>query len=243
MAIARRDGEGEAGVLLVGVGRRSPMVFLQSKGYMILPRGSFCKLAYAARVTPPLKIAAALQEFTSLTKETLEHIVQGNLDDRKWLLASLGIKEGGLGLRDGTRHAFAAFCSSFLNCRDYCKDIDRLFDVGDASNFAEARAARDGYDGMVGDDDRLDFDGANRSQINLSKALDKTSRRALFSDSCRDVFFRAHVSPVSQPGAGAWLKALPEDTSREWDDSLFDIALKRRCRVKVQEENSFCPCC
>ena len=69
------------------------------------------------------------------------------------------------------------------------------------------------------------------------------SRRALISDACGDAFFRAHVSLVSQPGAGAWLTALPEDKSREWDDNLFDIALKRRCRVTVQEENSFCPCC
>ena len=115
--------------------------------------------------------------------------------------------------------------------------------ANDTGDFAGALSARDGLDSMVDDDDRLDLAGPDRSQKKLSKALDKTSRRALVNASSNDPFFRAHLNLVSQPGAGAWLTALPEDESREWEDGLFDVALKRRCRVKIQEDNSVCPCC
>ena len=45
------------------------------------------------------------------------------------------------------------------------------------SEVTQARAARDGYNSMVEDDDRLDFDGPNRSQKNLSNAEPRSQKK------------------------------------------------------------------
>jgi hypothetical protein len=45
------------------------------------------------------------------------------------------------------------------------------------------------------------------------------------------------------PGAGAWLTANPVEDGREIDAPLFKVALKRRLRVPVFDNDGFCPCC
>ena len=105
--------------------------------------GSICKLSHAARVTQPAQIRDGLEEFSRLTKETLEHIMQSDLDDTRWALASMGSKDGGLGLRDGTKHASAVFCASFFNCPEYCIEIYLFLDISDASGFGGAFGCQD----------------------------------------------------------------------------------------------------
>ena len=48
---------------------------------------------------------------------------------------------------------------------------------------------------------------------------------------------------ISLPGAGAWLAALPQDDVRDVDPGEFNLALRRRCRLRVQEGDHACPCC
>ena len=171
--------------------------------------GSVCKLSYAVRVTPPAQIRDGLQEFSRLTKETLEHIMQSDLDDMQWALASMGIKDGGLGLRDGTKHASAAFCDSFLNCCEYCIEIDPCFDISDANDFAGALGAKIVLDGLMSDEDRLDFSAPVRSQKNLSKAVDKELRRNSRVAAHADRFF----SFAYESGVAAWCRSLAHRAS------------------------------
>jgi hypothetical protein len=44
-------------------------------------------------------------------------------------------------------------------------------------------------------------------------------------------------------GAGAWLTASPVDDERTLDPALFQTALQRRLRLRVQELDAFCPLC
>ena len=47
----------------------------------------------------------------------------------------------------------------------------------------------------------------------------------------------------SLTGAGAWLTAAPVDDARTVDPVLFQTSLQRRLRLRVQDEDSFCPLC
>lgn len=42
-------------------------------------------------------------------------------------------------------------------------------------------------------------------------------------------------------GAGAWLTATPTDDERSMDPLLFQVALCRKLRLRVQEQDGFCP--
>ena len=62
-------------------------------------------------------IKGELHNFTGTVREALQNLMNSNIDDKQWALASLGIKDGGLGLRDAARHTHAAFIASFLSCK------------------------------------------------------------------------------------------------------------------------------
>ena len=213
-------------------------------GYLLTKHcAGFCKLAYASRVIPPQKIGPALHEFSDNLKETLQCLLGESLGEREWAQANLGIKQGGVGIRDPIAHAWAAFVASFLNCRSACKELDPTFDELDSEGWAGARAAVAAFNELVEEDDKVDTQGGNKSQRQLSSAIDKSARNKLVSSHTFDPFYRAHLNLVTELGAGAWLTALPEDPARNWDSTLFRIALKRRLRVRVQAGDTPCPCC
>jgi hypothetical protein len=65
----------------------------------------------------------------------------------------------------------------------------------------------------------------------------------LLEEQQHDAAFLAHMSLCRVPGAGAWLTAPPAEDGREVDAPLFKVALKRRLRAPVYDEDGFCPCC
>jgi len=203
----------------------------------------FCKLAYASRVIPPQAIDAALHEFSDTLKETLQHLVGESVGQREWAQATLGVKLGGVGIRDPTTHARAGFVASFLNFRSKCRELDPNFDELDSEGWAGALDAVVAYNLLVEEDDKVDIQGGNKRQRQLSAGIDKASRNKLISSNSSDPFYRAHLNLVAEPGSGAWLTALPEDSARNWDSSLFRIALGRRLRLRLQAQDTPCPCC
>ena len=72
--------------------------------------------------------------------------------------------------------------------------------------------------------------------------LDASALQSLLCTEQQDTFFQAHVSLNRLTGAGAWLTAPPTEDGREMAAELFRIAVKRRLRVPVFDEDAFCPC-
>ena len=99
------------------------------------------------------------------------------------------------------------------------------------------------YNTLVAAHDQITTVGGGQAQRVLSASLDNSLRCSLKSSHMEDPYWRAHMNLVSLPGAGVWLTAMPEDDTRDWDSSLFQIALKRRVRVRVQSQDAVCPCC
>ena len=84
---------------------------------------SYTKLAYSMRVTPPAAHVAALQQFDSRVRSTLEQLGVLQLTDRAWRQASLRVAAGGLSLRSAARHAPAAYIASACSCSEACPAI------------------------------------------------------------------------------------------------------------------------
>ena len=73
---------------------------------------TFPKVGFPLRTCPPHYIHHALEEFDNSIRESLEAILAGTVPAWSWLKASLPSCRGGLGLRNSTLHAPAAFLGS-----------------------------------------------------------------------------------------------------------------------------------
>ena len=205
----------------------------------------FCKIVYSIRVTPPDMLRASMGAFEEGLRHGLETIVGSTLDERHWDQAGLSIKEGGLGLRRPTQHADAAYIASFRGSADLATAIDPHFDPQDAFGHSGLAKSICTFNAIVPNSEVISAHDLPQKQRHLSGQLDAAMRRKLLAENSRDRFFCAHLALVSAEGAGAWLTAFPEDECRSWegDGELFRIALKRRCRVPVQDGDRPCPCC
>ena len=206
---------------------------------------SFAKLMYSARTVPPILHGQVLSEFGQDLRSTLEELVGDVLPERCWSLAQMGIAHGGLGIRDPGQHGPAAYVASILQSRGLCQKIDGSFDPRDVCEGLGLRSALEQLSDSVLEPARPMLEGAlpNIRQKKLSQLLDAALKQHLLQSEVRDAAFRAHVGLCSLPGAGAWLTAPVVKDGRELDAPLFNVALKRRLRMKVFEADDYCPAC
>jgi hypothetical protein len=204
---------------------------------------SWGKLVYAARTVPPQCHTAELGEFAKSLRACLEEVVGNPMSDRSWAVAQLSIQHGGLGIRDPSRHGSAAYLASLLQTRALCQRIDIQFDVDDACGGSCLHATE--ADVRSNCLEQAAFERGSRclTQKDLSGLLDAAMLQQLKSASVHDAGFAAHIALTSLPGAGAWLTAPPVEDGREIDSELFKVALKRRLRMPVFEQDSHCPLC
>eukprot|EP00435_Cladocopium_sp_Y103_P062067 s521_g23.t1 len=81
-------------------------------------------------------------------------------------------------------------------------------------------------------------------QQNLSKALDRVVVRQLAAPGAGKEAFRAHFQLLQQPGAGAWLHAVPSSAlGLHVVTPLFRIMARLRLRLPVSDSNLACPLC
>jgi hypothetical protein len=122
--------------------------------------------------------------------------------DRCWTLAQLSIQHGGLGIRDPSRHASAAYLASLLQTRALCKRLDIQFDEDDAcggSHFHSSEA-----DVRANCLEAVAFDQGSRNlrQKEMSGFLDAAMLHRLQADNAHDPFFVTHLSLTSLPAPG-----------------------------------------
>jgi hypothetical protein len=139
-------------------------------------------------------------------------------------------------------HAPAAYLASLYHTRALSERINPELDAADAgggllldTNEAEFGAAV--LEGAVW--------GGNSpaSQRHLSELLDAAVIHRLLGESQNDTPFQAHITLCRIPGSGALLTAPPVDDGREIDAPLFKIALRRRVRAPIFDDDTFCPSC
>jgi hypothetical protein len=218
-----------------------------SQGGLLLVRhcGGFAKVAYVCRTTPPSLVKDALVSFSDVLRNHVGRVAQRSLEQREWDLAGLAIKSGGLGVRHPDEHAEAAYLASWMAAREAAREIDRAFDPADTDGSSHIKETKAAFNEGVGQEDSLgeEIDMERMAQKNLSGRRDKRARERLDAASLDDPYFRAHLRLAAIPGAGAWLTAMPEEDAREMDSVLFRIALQRRLRMRVTEQDEACMAC
>ena len=203
----------------------------------------FSKLTYSARTVPPQLHAEALLDFESEMRSALSAVVGTQVEGRSWTQAQLSLRQGGLGLRCVAMHAPAAFVASVLSARDLCARIDPSFSLEDVGGHLGLQGAWSLLRNRVSPEANVDIHEQSPTQKYLSGLVDAQHLTTLKAATATDLSFQAHLSLVGQATAGAWLTALPVDDGRAIEGDLFRVAIKRRLRVPMQEEDGFCPLC
>ena len=199
---------------------------------------SFTKLVHSMRTTPAALHHSALQAFDEQIKCSLEQIGCFPVADRVWHQATLGVKQGGLGLRQCALHAPAAYLASVAATQEACRGLDARY----TPDWPSSNQSAASYNAVVLDADRLTGARALRQQ-DLSAAIDK-AQLAQLTVSAPDESTRAHLQLVQQPGAGAWLFARPSKVlGLHLDAAFFRVALRMRLRVPVASTDGYCPLC
>ena len=200
---------------------------------------------YSARTVPPSAHGQVLHDFGNDLRSTLEDLVGDFLPERCWSLAQLGITHGGLGIRDPGKHAAAAYVASVAQARGLCQAVDESFDPADTAGGLGWQQAVQQLASLVLEPARPSLEGDMSAfrQKQLSQLLDAALRDELLRSEVRDTAFQGHIGLCSLPGAGAWLTSPIVPDGREMDAPLFQVALKRRLRMKVFDEDNFCPAC
>jgi hypothetical protein len=85
------------------------------------------KAMWLARTTPPSSIMQALRSFDSKVRLTFESIIGTALVGSEWTQATLGPASGGMGLREISSHACAAYVASRASSFDLCSQADGAF--------------------------------------------------------------------------------------------------------------------
>ena len=181
----------------------------QASLLLIRNSGSFNKLTYSARTTPPAAITTSLGEFQATVLSALEEILRIKLDGRARRQASLSIRDGGLGLRDPILHAPAAYLSSLTACAPLCQSIDPAFTLEGPEDWSHLHSTLATLNADVLPDDKVAYEGAAFRQRDLSHLIDRCSLRELREAAARDPHMKAHLELVGVEGAGVWLTSLP----------------------------------
>ena len=199
------------------------------------------KVSFVLRACPPSHLSHSSSEFNTAIRRTLESIVGGPVSDWSWLKATLPSSCGGLNLRSASRHAPAAFLSSYAASLPLVELI--LGHPPSPSPHTTAvvpalatAAARPDWLSLE------DIDVPIR-QRHLSLAIDDASRQLLES-SAPTTRARALALSSGLPHAGDWLNVVPSPAlGLRIQDSEFWCSLRYWLGVPLHNSPYPCPEC
>ena len=93
---------------------------------------SLCKINHLIRTVPPGRVTKQLSRFDHGVRHCLEKMFNSSMSDACWKQATLPVCLGGLGLREASRTALAAFIGS---CNSTHKLLSQL--LGHATSFVD----------------------------------------------------------------------------------------------------------
>ena len=201
---------------------------------------SFPKISFSIRTCPPALIQEALGSFDDLIRETLTEIAGGPLPEWTWRKASLPIHFGGLGLRNASTTAPAAYIGSTSEAKASIEVLCGLSTqpphLDHALKELSKEANRPDWASIE------DIDVPLRQQT-LSRSCDRNAFESLLN-SAPDPRSKALALGTSLPRAGDWLKVIPSTTlGLHMSDDEFRPCLQYWLGMRMIGENSTCPVC
>ena len=89
----------------------------QSSFLLLLYCASFCKMVWYIRTIPSFLISQSCERFDARIMNCFENLLGSGLSKQSYMQASLGTKNGGVGLRSSKSHSAAAYISSFFKSK------------------------------------------------------------------------------------------------------------------------------
>jgi hypothetical protein len=191
------------------------------------------------RCSPPLAQHTALQDFDTKVRHCLAHLTGMHLSQVQWQQAARGFGQAGLGLRSAVLDAPAAYLASVGSCATRCSALDAGFDVRGLSSLDTVSQALQLLNTHL--DQPIAADVAlSKRQAELSRMVDASSWQRHLS--AATPVARAMLLSESEPGAGAFLAAVPRGRCR-MESAAFTAELRLRLAVPDTSEDVWCPRC
>jgi hypothetical protein len=194
--------------------------------------GSFCRLAYLSRTTPPSYVKEAFALFDDCVQRCFSECTAVDVPAPIWQQAQLSLKRGGLGLRSLSCHSPAAYIASFLST-----------DLSPSSS-KHLSSAIGLYNSLVDPQDALNLEMTGESPLSqkgLSSKIEDQQFDILFHSA--SLTNRARLLSISSPHASAWLSVTPSPRlNLHLEPAEFQVALKWWLGLPVAQGQS-CPHC
>ena len=199
------------------------------------------KVSFVFRACPPSHLYHFSSEFDTSMRRTLESIIGGPVSDWSCLKSTLPSSRGGLNLRSASRHAPAAFLSSYAASLPL---VERILGQhpGPSPHTTAAVSALANAAAMPEWLSLEDIDVPVR-QRHLSLAIDEASHHLLQS-SAPTIRSRALALSTSLPHAGDWLNVVPSPSlGLRLQDREFRCSLRYWLGVPLHNCPYPCPEC
>jgi hypothetical protein len=202
-----------------------------------------CRVTHSMRMTPPNLHAGALSEFDDKLRETFSHITGLVPNNDQWNQAACGLATGGLGLRQATPHAPAAFLASTCASRELCHNLDNNYNLGAAEPGSHTNQALALLNSSLPVGDQVTPESLpNTKQRVLSAALDKASFTRRHTSLCPAN--QATLLSECEKGAREIWQAIPHRSrGTAFPAAEFCAEVRYRLCMSGADESGFCPLC
>ena len=199
------------------------------------------KISFALRTCPPNYIKEAIAKFDLAMFKALSDLVGGSLSDWSWKKASLPISLGGLGVRQASLYASAAYIGSLDQSKQLVSNIlghhpPTPVSLSPTLEDLALASGREDWTSL----EEVDVPLRQRA---LSRVVDQACFDFALSNAPND---RARALALSStiPHAGDWLRVVPSTALglhlHDWE---FRLCLQYWLGVRMMEEGSKCPVC
>jgi hypothetical protein len=191
---------------------------------MVLTRlcGDVAKVTYSLRLNGDIVTDSQLGAHDQSLRRSLEAILGGEVTDAAWTQATVGVRQGGLGLREARGIALSAFLASRIASRPHVQELaQHMQDVGLAPVAVVMRAfdqrTDDALTQLVGELDS-EIGTALVDQLTDLASTAQLQWDALFDESASQPS-EASARRLRRPGAAAGLVPNDEDGDDEHPDA------------------------
>ena len=226
--------------LLDAIGRYS-----DAQGAFTLLRScsGWAKILYSCRTVPPPLQQKGLRQADTDIRHSLGRLVGSQLTDDSWRIASLGVANGGLGIRSAAEHAPAAYISSLGQTQALCTLVWPAFDEYDLDGGLLRSEVESSLSSAFLPSAGIYASSVSPSQKSLSAKIEAKVCHHLLDTQVNDRHRVAHLSLNRLPGAGAWLFALPDSLESHIPSPLFKVSILRRLRMPIWAQDTNCSLC
>lgn len=194
--------------------------------YMLKNCLSVLKLVFLLRTSPTWNHKDLIDEVDDCIKSSLETLSNSKLDRDQWILSSLSVRHGGLGVRRVQNLALPAFLSSINGLSSIIGIMLHLPSL----NIEEISDLKDGINAWQ----HLNPETNQPELPELQKQWDLIQVNRLFNELQFDEEDAARVFAIQKPEPGAWLHALSSRTlGTLLENNVFRIIVGLRLGIDI----------